>query len=60
MWTCGGSFASWLKKYTRYGPERRTVGIGEFYSTLEKDAWLSAERLGVHLRAAVRGRSTVS
>jgi hypothetical protein len=20
-------FGSWLKKYTRYGPERRTVGI---------------------------------
>jgi hypothetical protein len=38
-WTCGGSFGSWLKKYTRYGPKRRTVGIEGFYSTLGRDAW---------------------
>ena len=31
-WTCGGSFGSWLKKYTRYGPERRTVAIGAIYA----------------------------
>jgi len=30
-WTCGGSFGSWLKKYTRYGPLRRTVGTKVVY-----------------------------